>query len=100
MAKVFEQTRRPEAVDLGAIRIAPENLSATATSDHSQSLRLTASETYIWRNRMPELGSYGSVGAGEGNLSLYPDILHFALFPHQKLGLSLASHLRLLISFL
>jgi hypothetical protein len=22
---------------------------------------------------MPELGSYGSVGAGEGNLSLYPE---------------------------
>jgi hypothetical protein len=24
---------------------------------------------------MPELGSYGSVGAGEGNLSLYPELL-------------------------
>ena len=26
---------------------------------------------------MPELGSYGSVGAGEGNLSLYPEFSKF-----------------------
>lgn len=35
---------------------------------------------------MPELGSYGSVGAGEGNLSLYPDILTFSFLPVASFG--------------
>ena len=28
---------------------------------------------------MPELGSYGSVGAGEGNLSLYPELFSYSV---------------------
>ena len=74
---------RSQEADMGAVYLACRSM---VTVIKAKNMSLLFSEPVMWKNRMREIRSYGSVGERGGNELLYPESWRFEVGGLMEVG--------------